>query len=279
MDLLVKVRRLESRIARAVEGAAGRAAGAGSRTPLEVMHDIVDAVDDEVVPAGRGRQLFPHNAIAVRLAAASPEARNRYEALVGDRPSLRERILDRLRASGAEVPHLDVTVTYAPRPEEGWRSPQFDVGFARVSAPLEIVAVAPQGGAPIEIAVLSGTASRPAYTLDLARIDLGRGAEVRDAADRLIRTNHVAFTEGDGEINRSVSRRHAHIARHPLSGDCRIFDDGSALGTSVVRGGSAIVVRVGSRGVRLRDGDEIALGEARVRVRLPGRPGGRMSSS
>jgi hypothetical protein len=36
----------------------------------------------------------------------------------------------------------------------------------------------------------------------------------------------------------------------------------------VQRNGATIVVRSGTRGVRLRDGDEIVLGEARLRVSL-----------
>lgn len=276
MDLLVKVRRLESRIARTLEGAAERVSGTGCRSPLEVIHDVTAAIEQEVMGAGRGRRVFPYNSVTVLLAAASPEARSRYEALVEDRPTLRERILDRLRSTGADVRDVDVKVAYAPQAGADWTCPDFHVEFARVTRPLEVVAVKPSAGDPIDITLLNGTASAPTYTLNLARIDIGRGADVRDTRNRLLRTNHVAFTDGDGEVNRSVSRRHAHITRDAASGDYRIFDDGSALGTSVLRNGSAIVVRNGSRGVRLRDGDEIALGEARVRVNWPG---GRRRSS
>lgn len=266
MDLLVKVRRLESRIARTLESAAERVSGAGRRSPLEVIHGVTEAVEQEVMAAGRGRRVFPYNSVTVRIAAPSPEARSRYEALVEDRPTLRERILDRLRSTGADVRDVTVDVAYAPAAGANWTSPDFHVEFARVTPPPQIVEVSPPTRDPIDIAILEGTASRPAYTLNLARIDIGRGVEVRDTRDRLLRTNHVAFTEGDDDVNRSVSRRHAHITCDPASGDYRLFDDGSALGTSVLRNGSAIAVRSGSRGVRLGDGDEIALGKARVRV-------------
>jgi hypothetical protein len=52
------------------------------------------------------------------------------------------------------------------------------------------------------------------------------------------------------------------------SGDYRIFDDRSAHGTGVVRLGRTIAVSPGSRGVRLLPGDEIVLGEARLRVEI-----------
>jgi predicted component of type VI protein secretion system len=71
-------------------------------------------------------------------------------------------------------------------------------------------------------------------------------------------------------VNQSVSRRHAHIAYEPTSGGYRLRDDGSVRGTSVVRKGSTVTVPPGSLGVRLRTGDELVLGEARLRIRVDG---------
>jgi predicted component of type VI protein secretion system len=48
----------------------------------------------------------------------------------------------------------------------------------------------------------------------------------------------------------------------------RLLDDGSAQGTTVVREGRSVTVPHGSRGIRLQSGDEIVLGEARVRVKI-----------
>ena len=101
------------------------------------------------------------------------------------------------------------------------------------------------------------------------RIDVGRGAEVRDHRNRLIRTNHVVFTEGAGDVNQTVSRKHAHIAYEPLTGHFRLHDDGSEHGTEIVRGGRTISVLRGTRGVRLQSDDDVVLGEARVRIRFP----------
>ena len=74
-----------------------------------------------------------------------------------------------------------------------------------------------------------------------ADVDM-RGAEVRDHRNRLIRTNHVVFTEGAGDVNQTVSRKHAHIAYKPLTGHFRLHDDGSEHGTEIVRGGRTIPV-------------------------------------
>jgi predicted component of type VI protein secretion system len=77
----------------------------------------------------------------------------------------------------------------------------------------------------------------------------------------------VAFEEGP-ESNRSVSRQHAHVTYHPNTKEYRLTDDRSAHGTSIVRGGRTIKVPAGARGTRLETGDEIALGQARLRVTL-----------
>jgi pSer/pThr/pTyr-binding forkhead associated (FHA) protein len=115
--------------------------------------------------------------------------------------------------------------------------------------------------------VINGSAEQPAYTLTLDRINLGRCTEVRDSRNRLLRTNHVAFSDGAGPTNETVSRAHAHIDCDK-SGEYRLFDDRSSHGTSIVRIGRTINVPGGSRGVRLQSSDEIVLGEARLGVKI-----------
>jgi len=116
--------------------------------------------------------------------------------------------------------------------------------------------------------VLAGTAEAEVYAFTLARIDLGRCAHLRDSLNRLIRTNQVAFADGSTGANESVSRRHAHIVYDGGDGEYRVFDDRSAHGTCVLRNSTSIAVPSGSRGIRLQSGDEIVLGEARVRVKI-----------
>jgi predicted component of type VI protein secretion system len=82
----------------------------------------------------------------------------------------------------------------------------------------------------------------------------------------VLRTNHVAFSEEEADENLSVSRRHAHIAFD--EGAYRIWDDRSARGTSIVRGGRTVRVPASARGTRLVSGDEIVLGRARLRVAI-----------
>ena len=267
MGILDKARTLESRIARALSRAAEDAVGSGAREPLEIAHAIVDVVDRQVQSGSRGTRLFPFNRVAVAVLAASRESRARFEALFAATPSLRDRVVDRLRSAGCHVADLQVDVTYVGRGARSWDNPHFHVAFDRVATPAAAPAPLDSMPARLEVTVVRGVAERRTYSFATSRIDLGRGVEVRDHRNRLLRTNHVVFVEGSAAVNQTVSRRHAHIATDS-AGDHRLHDDRSEHGTGIVRGGRTIPVPVGSRGVRLRSGDEIALGEARVRIRI-----------
>lgn len=268
MDLLAAARRLESKIARTLDSAASRALGSAARDPLAVIHAVVEVVQQELQPAGRGRRVFPYNTVTVTVAVASAAERARYEAVLECGPSLRARIVDGLRSTGAEISDLDVRITYAADAQAHWTAPDFHVELARVTAAVEIPAPEPAAPPVIELTAVHGTTEQRTYSLALPRIDLGRGREVRNTRNHLLRTNQVAFADGCGDASTTVSRRHGHIAWDHASRDYRLYDDGSAHGTQVLRKGSTIVVRTGSRGVRLRDADEIVLGEARMRVRV-----------
>lgn len=269
MDLLGKARRLESALARRFDRAARDAVGAViAREPLEIVHLVVEAVEREIQSGGRGKRVFPFNSITLSVLAASREDRARFEAVFSGDPPLRERIVEQLRAKSCPVDDLTVDVSYVAKAKE-WRHPQFNLTFDRVARPLPTPEVRPEPVfTRIDLTVLRGTAERKTYSFAADRIDLGRCAEVRDTRNRLIRTNHVAFVEGSGEVNQSVSRRHAHIGYESTSGGYRLRDDGSVHGTSVVRNGRTVAVPRGSLGVRLRSGDEVVLGEARLRIKF-----------
>ena len=271
MDVLGKARRLEWRIAGTVEQAAKGLVRPAPREPLEIVHAILDAAEREIQPSGRGTRLFPFNRVDVSAVAPSREARGRLEALFTGATPLHARIVERLRASGCPAPDLQVAIQYVEQPGEQWRTPEFDIEFARVDRQ-EVDTDRRESKPPrIETAVLRGTAERRNYSFVAARIDLGRGAEVRDDRHRLIRTNHIAFADGSDDANLTVSRQHAHIACDPRTGHVRLHDDGSGHGTGIVRDGRTVPVPRGSRGVRLRSGDEIVLGEARMRIRFSSR--------
>jgi hypothetical protein len=266
MNVLGRARRLESTIAAKLDQAAKGLVRSRAREPLEIVLAILDAVEQRIEPTGRGARVFPFNRIELSVLAPSRETRGRLEAVLeGDTP-LRARILDRVHRAGCSLADVVVETQYIDRAAPDWSLPEFDLQFARVAEPeADGPGLDGQAG-QINIRVLHGVMERRAYSLIAPRIDVGRGAEVRDHRNRLIRTNHVAFTEAGGDVNQTVSRKHAHIAYEPRTGHFRLHDDGSEHGTEVVRGGTTISVHRGARGVRLRSDDEVVLGEARVRI-------------
>jgi hypothetical protein len=267
MDIFGKARKLESKVARTIDGVAQQWSRSGPRGPLEVLHAVLDAVEERLEPAGRGAHVFPFNTMKLSVLAASKEARARFAGVLDSAPTLQERVCRHLRALGCDASRVQVGVVYATRPDPTWSSPEFHIDFGRVSQtdlPPTDLASAPE----VRLTVASGSADKPAYALRLGRINLGRCAEVRDSRNRLIRTNHVVFKDGAGAANDTVSRRHAHIDYDENTRTFRLVDDRSAHGTTVVRSGTTIAVPPGSRGVRLQSGDEVILGEARIRVRI-----------
>jgi len=268
MDFLGKARRVESTIARRLDRAARDAVGAVAREPLEIVHLVVEAVEHEIQPGGRGTRVFPFNSVTLTVLAPSREERARFEAVLAGELPLRGRIIEHLRSKSCAIDDLTLDVAYVAKAPKGWRHPQFTLAFARVARAPAKEAPREAAFSRIDLTVVRGTAERKTYSFTAKRIDLGRCAEVRDTRNRLIRTNQVAFVEGSGEVNQSVSRRHAHLAYEPASGGYRLRDDGSAHGTSVIRNGSTVAVPPGSLGIRLRTGDELVLGEARLRIRF-----------
>jgi len=266
MDILSKARKLESTLARTFDRAAQQWSKSGPRGPLEVLHAILEAVDARVEPAGRGRRVFPFNRIKVSVVAPTKDARARLSSVLDSDPTLHNRIAARLRQSGCDAAGLNVRIVYVTQAEDGWVAPEYHVDFAN-GTPAELPPSAPASVQEIELTITLGDGNKPVYALAQDRINLGRCEEVRDSRNHLIRTNHVVFKDAAGTTNDTVSRRHAHIDYDPRARDFRITDDRSAHGTSVVRNGVAIPVHPGSRGVRLQSGDEIVLGEARLKVK------------
>ena len=259
---------MESTIARRLDRAARDAVGAVAREPLEIVHLVVEAVEHEIQPGGRGTRVFPFNSVTLTVLAPSREARARFEAVLAGELPLRDRIVEHLRSKSCAIDDLTLDVAYVAKAPKDWRHPQFTLAFARVARAPAKETPREAAFSRIDLTVVRGTAERKTYSFTAKRIDLGRCAEVRDTRNRLIRTNQVAFVEGSGEVNQSVSRRHAHLAYEPASGGYRLRDDGSAHGTSVIRNGSTVAVPPGSLGIRLRTGDELVLGEARLRIRF-----------
>jgi hypothetical protein len=273
MDIASKARKLERRISRTVDAAVVEFVGRSTVSPIEIVHGVLDRAEAEIQEMGRGRRVFPFNRVRLQVLVASgdKESRARFAAVFDGPPSLADRLTDRLRAGGCAIERLETTVVYVRRPGAGWSDADFHIDFERADLPAE----RPSSVAPVEnavvrlkLAVLKGAAEQRSYVFATGRIDIGRRSDVVDQRQRLIRTNHLAFTEEGAEENRTVSRRHAHIEFSQQDRCYRVWDDRSAHGTLIVRKGRTIKVPAGARGTRLENDDELVLGQARVRVSI-----------
>ena len=279
MDIAGKARKIERKLARTVDAAIGELVGRDEPAPLEIVHAVLDRAEHEVQEIGRGRRVFPFNCVRILVFSGAQDtaAKARFEAVLAGPPSLVERLSDRLRSAGCTDARLTTDVVYVKERADDWEDPRFHVTFDRVpEAPVEPAAppapVAPAEIPRLKLTVVKGTADQRVYAFTGGRTDIGRRADVIDHKQRLIRTNQVAFSDEGPDENRTVSRRHAHVEFIEREACYRIFDDRSAHGTSLVRGGRTIKVPPGARGARLEAGDEIALGHARLKVAFdPGR--------
>src|SRR3954468_490798 len=208
MDVLGKARRLESAIAAKLDEAAKGFVRSRPREPLEIVLAILEAVEQRIEPTGRGARVFPFNRVEVSIVAPSPEARGRLDAVLGGDTPLQTKVLDRLRSAGCSPIDVVIEVLYVDAAEASWNVPEFDLRFARIARPQADRRDLDSDPALIEIRAVVGVMERWSVSLAVHRIDIGRGAEVRDSRNRLIRTNHVVFTEGEGGINDTISRAH-----------------------------------------------------------------------
>lgn len=269
MDIGDKARRLERKLARTVNAAIGELVGQADAAPLEIVHAVLAHAEQQVIATGRGRRAFPFTRVTVRVCAPPRDhaARARLNAVFDGPPSLKERLEERLKSAGAAATIDSVQVVFSGKADPAWTHRDFNVEYER--APIAEPAVAPEppktAAVPrVRIAVKGGTAEQESYAFSQSRIDIGRRSEVVNARHEVVRTNQVAFADDDSEVNRTVSRRHAHILW--TGTDLRLCDDRSAHGTRIVRDGRTIPVPAGSRGVKLKSGDELLLGNARLRV-------------
>jgi hypothetical protein len=128
---------------------------------------------------------------------------------------------------------------------------------------------------PARLIIVDGQANAAEITLSKARTNIGRTVDVY-RSEGMIRRNDLAFTE-DTEINRTVSREHAHIVYDKAVGEYRLFNDrwykrdkdGAAdCGIWIVRDGLSQEVHRTARGTKLEPGDEIHFGKAVARFQF-----------
>jgi hypothetical protein len=274
MDIVGTARRIERRLARSVDAAVGELVRRTPPAPIEIVHAVVDQAEARVQDGGRGRRVFPFNRLVVHVLAPTddPEMRTRVQAIVDGPPSLTDRLRERLTALGCGIDGLVCQIVFVPAVGEGWTAREFHVEFQKVAT--KASSARPSNVPPplVRLTPAAGATTKRGYAFAAQRIDIGRGTEVLDSRQRVMRTNQVAFVEGADDVSQTVSRRHAHILYSAVPHEYRICDDRSVHGTAVVRNGRTIPVPPGTRGVRLQSGDEIILGKARLRVTIEAPP-------
>jgi len=233
----------------------------------EIRLAIFDQIHAKSYRAG-GKKVFPFDLIRVHMHGLDE---NRIGIFTGQffRKYLEQEVHGALHGAGCRFPEsLHVIVQASgglPRRGEPWLT-------------VETIAENPEGRGTVPAArlvVCTGTANKTEIALEKPRTNIGRVIDVY-RSEGLHRRNDLAFEE-DTEINRSISREHAHIRFDKVSGQYRLFNDRwypresprpGDCGTWIVRDGMSQEVHRDSRGFKLEPGDEIHFGKAVVRFEV-----------
>jgi hypothetical protein len=265
MRILDKVTRIE----KTIEKLAARKGVV--RQPTEIRRAILDEIEELVEPAGRSRRIFPFNRLVVEVLAADPKQRAAMEAVLEGEPGLLASIERRLREAGCPPPPgLEVQLRFLRAAKADWEEgKRFRISPERREPPPAAAAGEKPGPqARAQIIVLKGTAARKQFALTGSCTNVGRLVEVLDRQGRVVRRNQVVFLDSRDDVTQTVSRAQAHIQFVPPA-EFRLYDDRSAYGTRILRGGRTIAIPSGSpRGVKLRPDDEIYFGQASVRFEM-----------
>lgn len=259
--------------------------------PLDLVRQIEREIERNKKVFVNNQTLVPHH-LVVHLYAPSASKVEEYEALFNT-PQFRQWIeahikergytlLDRLRIGIAceeeRRPEFERKACFV---EFAWPQIGADPGdFTVVIDPKDrtrILSAEPgQSDVSVEVwlTVLTGDAHELPVRITRRLFNIGRTEHVIHRESRRVsRVNHLVFrgVAAPDSINHSVSRRHAHIVFENDS--FRLFDDGSQNGTSVVRGGTTLLVPKQTSpndAVELHPGDVLVFGRAKARIGYQG---------
>jgi hypothetical protein len=236
------------------------AAGARPDEPpelAEIRLAVLDTVKEKSYRSG-ARKVFPYDLLRVELRGLEQAQFGTFSSRFF-RQYLEQEVRNSLRASGCRYPdnlRVDVEAAAGLPPRDG-RWVEVAAGSQEHAAPAARPAA--------RLVIREGEANAPEIRLDKARTNIGRVVDVY-RAEGLFRRNDLAF-EADSEINRTVSREHAHIQYDRATGEYRLFNDrwhdrspGGECGTWIVRDGMSLEVHRTPRGAKLEPGDEIHFG-------------------
>ena len=213
-----------------------------------------------------GKMVFPFNVVRIHLSGIPETQAETFQSAFLSK-YFEEELRGGLARSNYRFPE-DLRVELKTSPlmpglREGW----IRVEAETVAPPPRVETESIQGKPALVI--VQGKANVAELQLEKVRTNIGRIIDVYKS-EGPSRRNDLAFEE-DTEINRSVSREHAHIMWDKKSGEVRIFNDRwyktgpdseSNCGIWIVRDGLSQPIHRNARGVALKAGDEVHLGRA-----------------
>ena len=231
----------------------------------EIRFALLDEVRKKSYRSG-GKRVFPYNSVRIHVKGVED---SRARIFKGDffKRYFEQEIRKTLVKAECKYPEdleVDVSVTdELPGPEGIWLWIETETEKRRAKLP----------HAPRRQADRSGRHGKPRdIPLDKKRVNIGRTVNVY-RNEGLSRRNDLAFVE-ETEINRTVSREHAHVQYDEADGHYRLYNDRwykrnarageGSCGIWIVRDGMSREVHRGSRGTKLQPGDQIHFGHAIV---------------
>ncbi len=261
MEFWDKLVKAEQNIRKQVESVFGRGS---AQTPLEMRREIIEQVESRIVIDASGNH-FPYSKVIVQLQPPTSALRDVFASAFLQDQSLKSDVLSKLKDTQAKYPsELDVVIELLePSGTATESAPLFQLDFEKPD-PLRKTEIP-----STRYLVLKGAAEQSEYAMKKERVLIGRLAEVLDREGRLVRKNDVVFLDNGEDINSTVGRIHARIWFDAEKNEFCLIDEASRYGTRIIREGRSIEIPGGnSRGVLLRSGDEIYLGQACVRFEM-----------
>lgn len=233
----------------------------------DVRQDVFSQLE-AAIAVENNRKVFPFRKVNIRLQPPTKSMARQFEAAFMGMSSLKSEVYRLLKDTGIQSPP-DLAVSVEIQDGIGVGSKGFE------SSPLyEIQFQEPVDAARYEIPeilleVTRGAAEQSVYRITKDRLLVGSLPKVQDREGRLVRINNVVFPDTGNEINATVGDMHARIWYDFKRQEFRIMDETSLYGTRIVREGHTIEVPAENpRGVGLRSGDEICVGQACLRFRM-----------
>lgn len=228
------------------------AGGPQPKEALEIRREILTEVRDRIEPRGGGEYLFPYQQLWVHINAADASQLESFEAAFLDDGGLESQVKELLAEAGCKG---EISLTVDVKESDG---EPYVIEYRRAPKPGEVAATTTKRPAAW-IHVLKGNTEKNEYYFSKNTVYLGRLKEVASRDGSVRRRNDIAFDDAES----TVSREHAHIEFE--GGKFRLFHDSGERPTRLFRDGRAVPVPPIGRGTQLRSGDEIHLGEARLR--------------